>query len=73
MTTREEAIKMRKELMSAERVLAQKEKIVTKYNDLTPMTLGDKNRPEPQTNEEMPNYIHIPKKRKQNHENRPFY
>ena len=69
MTTREEAAKMRKELMTAERILAQKEKIVTKNKDLTPMSLGNnKVRPEPQSNSDMPNYIHIPKKRKQNHE-----
>ena len=63
MTTREEAAKMRKELMTAERILAQKEKIVTKNKDLTPMSLGNnKVRPEPQSNSDMPNYIHIPKK-----------
>jgi len=74
MTTREEAAKMRKELMTAERILAQKEKIVTKNKDLTPMSLGNnKVRPEPQSNSDMPNYIHIPKKRKQNHENKPYY
>tara|TARA_R100001015_G_C4633380_1_gene198236 strand:- start:3407 stop:3631 length:225 start_codon:yes stop_codon:yes gene_type:complete len=74
MTTREEATKMRKELMTAERILAQKEKTVTKNKDLTPMSLDNNQvRPEPKSNSDMPNYIHVPKKRKQNHENRPFY
>ena len=74
MTTREEAAKMRKELMTAERILAQKEKTGTKNKDLTPMSLDNNQvRPEPKSNSDMPNYIHVPKKRKQNHENRPFY
>ena len=74
MTTREEATKMRKELMTAERILAQKEKIMTKKKDLTPMSLKEnESRPEPKSNSEMPDYIHLPKKRKQQHENKPFY
>ena len=73
MTTREEATKMRKELMTAERILAQKEKIVTKNKDLTPMSLKDnKPRPEATTNS-TPNVIHLPKQKRQNKENIPFF
>mgnify|MGYP003147064918 FL=1 len=73
MTTREEATKMRKELIRAERILAQQEKAKAAKPDLTPMTLKkEKDRPEATTNS-TPNVIHLPKKKRQKKENVPFW
>tara|TARA_R110000824_G_scaffold396942_2_gene599138 strand:+ start:1456 stop:1677 length:222 start_codon:yes stop_codon:yes gene_type:complete len=73
MTTREEATKMRKELVRAERILAQKEKARESKPDFTPMTLkNNEPRPEATTNS-TPNVIHLPSKKQPKHENRPFY
>jgi hypothetical protein len=73
MTTREEATKMRKELIRTERILAQQEKARESKPVFTPMTLkNNKSRPEATTNS-TPNVIHLPKNKKPKHENRPFY
>ena len=74
MVTREEATKMRKELVRAERILAQKEKEGETKPSFTPMQLKkEKDRPEATTNS-TPNVIHLPKKRRGNKkENIPFF
>tara|TARA_R100000664_G_C2684872_1_gene91350 strand:- start:161 stop:382 length:222 start_codon:yes stop_codon:yes gene_type:complete len=73
MTTREEATKMRKELVRAERILAQQEKIKAPKPNYMPMQLKkEKDRPEPKTNS-VPNVIHLPKRKKQKKENIPFF
>ena len=73
MVTREEATKMRKELIRAERILAQKEKATASKPDFTPMILPEKNNPSPETQSEVPNVIHLPKKRRQRQQNKAFY
>jgi len=73
MTTREEATKMRKELIRAERILAQKEKAKPQKPDYAALSLGEKNRPEPQSMSSVPNVISLPPKRRPKHENKPFY
>ena len=73
MTTREEATKMRKELVRAERILAQQEKIKAPKPNYMPMQLKkEKDRPEPKTNS-VPNVIHLPKRKKPKTENIPFF
>tara|TARA_R110000751_G_scaffold73678_10_gene148990 strand:+ start:934 stop:1152 length:219 start_codon:yes stop_codon:yes gene_type:complete len=72
MTTREEATKMRKELIRAERILAQKEKAKPERADFTPMMMKEKDRPEPKT-ADVPNVIHLPKRKKSKKENVPFF
>ena len=73
MITREETNKMRKELVRAERILAQKEKARESRPVLTPMQLKkEKDRPEPKTNS-VPNVIHLPKRKRQKKENIPFF
>tara|TARA_R110002020_G_scaffold10112_2_gene39218 strand:- start:4199 stop:4420 length:222 start_codon:yes stop_codon:yes gene_type:complete len=73
MTTREEATKMRKKLVRAERILAQQEKAKAARPDFMPMQLKkEKDRPEPKT-ADVPNVIHLPKKRKAKKENVPFW
>ena len=65
MVTREEATKMRKKLIRAERILAQQEKMKESKPDYMPMQLKkEKDRPEPKTNG-VPNVIHLPKRKKQ--------
>jgi len=73
MTTREDAIKMRKELVRAERILAQQEKLKAPKPNYMPMQLKkEKDRPEPKTNS-VPNVIHLPKRKRQKKENIPFF
>tara|TARA_R100000329_G_scaffold151330_1_gene147025 strand:- start:59 stop:280 length:222 start_codon:yes stop_codon:yes gene_type:complete len=73
MVTREETNKMRKELVRAERILAQKEKARESKPVLTPMQLKkEKDRPEPKT-ADVPNVIHNPKRKKLKKENIPFF
>ena len=73
MTTREEATRMRKELIRAERILAQQEKAKAAKPNYMPMQLKkEKDRPEPKTND-VPNVIHLPKRKKQKTENIPFF
>ena len=73
MTTREEATKMRKELVRAERILAQQEKAKAAKPNYMPMQLKkEKDRPEPKTNG-VPNVIHLPKRKRQKKENIPFF
>ena len=73
MTTREEATKMRKELVRAERILAQQEKLKAPKPNYMPMQLKkEKDRPEPKTNS-VPNVIHLPKRKRQKKENIPFF
>lgn len=73
MTTREETTKMRKELIRAERILAQQERAKASKPDFTPMQLKkEKDRPEPTTNG-VPNVIHLPKKKRPKKENIPFF
>ena len=65
MTTREEATKMRKKLIRAERILAQQEKLKASKPNYMPMQLKkEKDRPEPKTNG-VPNVIHLPKRKRQ--------
>lgn len=59
MVTREEATKMRKELIRAERILAQKERTETNQVDFTPVSFPEKNKPEPKTNE-IPDTVYLP-------------
>ena len=73
MVTREETNKMRKELVRAERILAQKEKARETKPVLTPVQLKkEKDRPEPKT-ADVPNVIHLPKRKRQRKENIPFF
>jgi len=73
MTTREEATKMRKKLIRAERILAQQEKLKASKPNYMPMQLKkEKDRPEPKTNG-VPNVIHLPKRKRQKKENIPFF
>ena len=73
MVTREETNRMRKELVRAERILAQKEKARESKPILTPMQLKkEKDRPEPKT-ADVPNVIHNPKRKKLKKENIPFF
>ena len=73
MTTREDTIKMRKELVRAERILAQQEKLKAPKPNYMPMQLKkEKDRPEPKTNS-VPNVIHLPKRKRQKKENIPFF
>jgi len=73
MTTREEATKMRKKLVRAERILAQQEKAKAAKPNYMPMQLKkEKDRPEPKTNG-VPNVIHLPKRKRQKKENIPFF
>ena len=73
MVTREETNKMRKELVRAERILAQQEKAKASKTSYTPMQLKkEKDRPEPKTNG-VPNVIHLPKRKKPKTENIPFF
>ena len=73
MTTREEATKMRKKLIRAERILAQQEKLKAPKPNYMPMQLKkEKDRPEPKTNG-VPNVIHLPKRKRQKKENIPFF
>ena len=73
MTTREEATKMRKKLIRAERILAQQEKLKASKPNYMPMQLKkEKDRPEPKTNG-VPNVIHLPKKKRAKKENIPFF
>tara|TARA_R100001015_G_C4498153_1_gene73541 strand:- start:134 stop:355 length:222 start_codon:yes stop_codon:yes gene_type:complete len=73
MTTREEATKMRKKLVRAERILAQQEKAKAAKPNYMPMQLKkEKDRPEPKTNS-VPNVIHLPKRKKEKKENIPFF
>ena len=73
MTTREETNKMRKELVRAERILAQQEKLKASKPNYMPMQLKkEKDRPEPKTNG-VPNVIHLPKRKRQKKENIPFF
>ena len=70
MTTREEATKMRKKLIRAERILAQQEKAKAARPNYMPMQLKkEKDRPEPKTNS-VPNVIHLPKRKRQKKEKR---
>ena len=72
MTTRKEATKMRKKLIRDERILAQKEKLRSANVDFTPVVLKEKDRPEPKT-ADVPNVIHLPKKKRTKKENIPFF
>ena len=73
MTTREEATKMRKKLVRAERILAQQERANAPRPDYTPMQLKkEKDRPEAKTNS-TPNVIHLPKRKRHKKENVPFW
>ena len=73
MVTREETNKMRKELVRAERILAQKERARETKLALTPIQLKkEKDRPEPKT-ADVPNVIHLPKRKRQRKENIPFF
>ena len=73
MTTREEATKMRQKLVRAERILAQQEKNKAEQPNFMPMTLKrEKDRTEDTTNS-TPNEIHLPKRKRQNKENIPFF
>tara|TARA_R100001530_G_scaffold134566_1_gene109684 strand:- start:81 stop:302 length:222 start_codon:yes stop_codon:yes gene_type:complete len=73
MTTREETNKMRKELIRAERILAQQEKAKAPKPSYTPMQLKkEKDRPEATTNS-TPNVIHLPKRKRPTKENIPFW
>ena len=72
MTTRKEATKMRKKLIRDERILAQKEKLRSANVDFTPVVLKEKDRPEPKT-ADVPNVIHLPKKKRAKKENIPFF
>ena len=73
MVTREETNKMRKELVRAERILAQQEKAKASKPSYTPMQLKkEKDRPEPKTNG-VPNVIHLPKRKTPKTENIPFF
>ena len=73
MTTREDTTKMRKELVRAERILAQQEKLKASKPNYMPMQLKkEKDRPEPKTNG-VPNVIHLPKRKRQKKENIPFF
>ena len=73
MVTREETTKMRKELMRAERILAAKEVPKKSKPNYMPMALKEnKDRPEPKTNE-VPNVIHLPKRKTPKKENVPFF
>ena len=73
MVTREETNKMRKELVRAERILAQQEKLKAPKPNYMPMQLKkEKDRPEPKTNG-VPNVIHLPKRKRQKKENIPFF
>ena len=73
MTTREDTTKMRKELVRAERILAQQEKLKAPTPNYMPMQLKkEKDRPEPKTNG-VPNVIHLPKRKRQKKENIPFF
>ncbi len=73
MTTREETNKMRKELVRAERILAQQERAKEAKPDYMPLSLKkEKDRPEPKTNG-VPNVIHLPKRKKPKKENIPFF
>ena len=73
MTTREEATKMRKKLIRAERILAQQEKLKAPKPNYMPMQLKkEKDRPEPKT-ADVPNVIHNPKRKKLKKENIPFF
>ena len=73
MTTREEATKMRKELIRTERILAQQERAKESKPDYMPLALKkEKDRPEPKT-ADVPNVVHLPKKKKLKKENIPFF
>ena len=73
MKTRKETNKMRKELVRAERILTQQERAKEAKPDFMPMQLKkEKDRPEPKTND-VPNVIHLPKKKRQKKENIPFF
>ena len=73
MVTREETNKMRKELVRAERILAQQEKARETKPDFMPIQLKkEKDRLEPKT-ADVPNVIHLPKKKRAKKENIPFF
>jgi len=62
--TREEIVKIRRELQAAERALGMKEKAKNRVSkNLTPVGLPDRKNSEPNTGD-IPGYIALPKKQK---------
>ena len=71
MKTREETTKARKELMRAERQLTESERPKKEKPNLMPFSTGsNKKREHPKTMSQIPDVVHLPKKKIPKHENK---
>jgi hypothetical protein len=71
MKTREETTKARKELMIAERQLTESERPKKEKPNLMPFSTGsNKKREHPKTMSQIPDVVHLPKKKIPKHENK---